>query len=131
MRPQEVFNRLQGIDVVGSGSWQARCDIDTEHVCWLLRSDGSRLVIETFPTRPDDTDNRPYAEMCIRFKSTRLFMRNAKGLLSENAFAAAYVKGSIRMTGDREKAEVLASVFKCVPPATAPSALAHCLHLGV
>ena len=43
--------------------------------------------------------------MCVWYKSAKLFMKDAKGLLNEQAFAAEYVKGSIRMTGDREKAQ--------------------------
>ena len=111
MPPQQVFDRLNGLEVDGAGSWTARCDIETEAACWLLRCDGKRLTIETIPLLPEM--DRPPAEMCIWYKSARLFMRDARGQLNEHAFAAEYVKGSIIMEGDREKAQELAAVFKC------------------
>ena len=103
MSPSTVFQRLDGMEAAGGGSWCARCDIEPESACWLLRCDGHRLTIETFPTAPGDMSCRPPAEMCVWYKSARLFMRDARGLLTEEAFAAEYVKGGIRIgIGDGE-----------------------------
>jgi hypothetical protein len=105
LRPQDVFERLNGMEVDGAGTWSARLDIAAEKSCWLIRCSGQRLTTETSTTDPNEWDSRPEAEMCVWYKSAKLFMKDAKGLLNEHAFAAEYVKGSIRMTGDREKAQ--------------------------
>ena len=105
LRPHDIFERLNGMEVKGTGTWSARLDIAAERSCWLIRCSGQRLTTEVSATDPNEWDSRPEAEMCVWYKSAKLFMKNAKGLLNEQAFAAEYVKGSIRMTGDREKAQ--------------------------
>ncbi len=96
---------------VEAGVWSARLDIQGESSAWLLKSGGQRLTIETF-----DANSHREAEMYVWYKSARLFMKDAKGLLNEHAFAAEYVKGSIRMTGDREKAQALTKVMQTLAP---------------
>ena len=103
MRPHDVFERLNGMEVKGTGTWSARLDIAAETSCWLIRCSGQRLTTEVSATDPNEWDSRPEAEMCVWYKSAKLFMKDAKGLLNEQAFAAEYVKGSIRMTGDRRR----------------------------
>ena len=105
LRPHDVFERLNGMEVKGTGTWSARLDIAAEKSCWLITCSGQRLTTEVSATDPNEWDSRPEAEMCVWYKSAKLFMKDAKGLLNEQAFAAEYVKGSIRMTGDREKAQ--------------------------
>ena len=108
LRPHDVFERLNGMEVDGAGTWSARLDIAGEKSCWLIRCSGQQLTTEISATDPNEWDSRPEAEMCVWYKSAKLFMKDAKGLLNEHAFAAEYVKGSIRMTGDRERAQARA-----------------------
>ena len=108
---QDVWNRVDGLPCAGAGSWTARCEIGGEQNCWLIRCDGATLRVDTYPRLQS-----PAAEMAVWYKNDRLFMKDARGMLSEQAFAAEYVKGRIRMIGDREKGRALAEVFKRIGP---------------
>eukprot|EP00965_Chrysotila_dentata_P153255 5065241-Pleurochrysis_carterae.AAC.1 len=50
--------------------------------------------------------------MSAYYHSARLFVREVRGLLTEQAQAAEFVKGRIRIDGDREKALELAQLFR-------------------
>ena len=126
LRPQDVCARLNGMQVDGAGTWSARLDIAAEKSCWLIRCSGQRLTTEIFAADPNEWDSRPEAEMCVWYKSAKLFMKDAKGLLNEHAFAAEYVKGSIRMTGDREKAQAHYCHPGCRPAFTLGSVHTTC-----
>ncbi len=111
-----LFDRVHGVPCHSDEPWSARVDVGTEASCWVVACDGSRLAVTRHAAAADDTAPRPPAEMVLWYASARLFLKDARGLLSEQRFAQEFVKGRIRLSGDREKARSLAAVFQRLSP---------------
>uniref|UniRef100_A0A7S4C210 SCP2 domain-containing protein n=1 Tax=Chrysotila carterae TaxID=13221 RepID=A0A7S4C210_CHRCT len=111
----DVFEYINGMPCPeGCGEWTARCDIGSEPICWILVSDGETIRVQEVGVSSGVP--RPEVEMSAYYHSARLFVREVRGLLTEQAQAAEFVKGRIRIDGDREKALELAQLFRSLGP---------------
>ena len=106
-----LWASLDGLPIGEGETWTGRVDIGTEDKCWLIASDGATLSVQEFLAT-----ERPRAEMSVWYATSRLFLRDARGQLTERVFAAEYVKQRILLHGDRTKAQALADVLKRLRP---------------
>ena len=111
---QRIMEQLDNFPCPSDSAWTARCDIATEQFCYLVHCDGHKLNVSRHPSLP--ADQRPSAEMVVWYMTTKLFLKDARGLLTEHKFAQEFVKGRIQLFGDREKARSLSAVFQELGP---------------
>ena len=102
----DFFRCLDGLPCdTSKGGFTCQLVIASEARGALLTVADGVVRVDRFPAEPKK--DRPKAEMSLWYKTAKLFLKDARGELSKEAWMAEYVKRRLSFKGDVTKGEAL------------------------